>query len=744
MVKTRKMRDLVPDVEFLKYREVCLKMIQKIGNCEEAHFGLGMLYAYEANFDAALSHIKIAFEQSQLSTFHSWVAVLTVFRVNSKKKALKAKNICYGKKYLELIRKATAGVEVYWALIVLSFTGYLEIGVDIEKAEHYAAKIKAIDDYFGLLAWSEILLRDEKSREKGEILIKELVRSYPYKPEAYVKLWNFYYYTVKNYKSALETAEKTFICEVGRSSEYSVIISLNYARSLFKNSKLRSCLELLQLEYTKHSLFTVILYHYGRLCVKSKDSLFLGSAIGALEECLKTCSETRHGQIYYWLTFAYLQAEEKLEAYQCAQKGVTLLSGILDKLQCIDPSFQRTLTKKISGLQKIIKDLHIHVINIEMIETVLDDFSEFRMEECKLYCESIMNFDILESRLYQAKMWWALGNRKKAKKILYGELSCTRVKMKAYFLLMEFCKYEETGVEEMLGLSREIVKKCRSPMIPVQIWISANMAYAKCLAKHGKVQEALLVYKSLAQVQPIPFIPDMNYTRELQRCFTRDDLDNIVMRLEKKEKRYSYLSSSITDFHIQRSKLVYSRQLITTTLIGEDEEDYEKNSDRSKTVSTERTEMSDSGIIGSRAPEPLPKSRISSIPCGNSANIGFSVTSNYDFLYKIGKTCAKYDVRVPEGLLALHDYLNAHHYWTIEGIEIHEEIKVKAMFWLGMLYQKSRQYSMAGEVFHEILSMLFQLGRTKMSSEAQRLLKLNQEKCNLEENILLSDNRLLT
>ena len=93
------------------------------------------------------------------------------------------------------------------------------------------------------------------------------------------------------------------------------------------------------------------------------------------------------------------------------------------------------------------------------------------------------------------------------------------------------------------------------------------MIYAKCLVKHNKFHEALLVYKSLAQVQPIPFIPDMNYTRELQRSFTKEDLDNVVLRLENKDARYSYLKSSLTDYYIQRTKLVYSRQHTASALI---------------------------------------------------------------------------------------------------------------------------------------------------------------------------------
>ena len=40
--------------------------------------------------------------------------------------------------------------------------------------------------------------------------------------------------------------------------------------------------------------------------------------------------------------------------------------------------------------------------------------------------------------------------------------------MKAYFLLVEFYK-SEGNFEEMLNLSKEMVRKCRNPIIPVQV-----------------------------------------------------------------------------------------------------------------------------------------------------------------------------------------------------------------------------------------------------------------------------------
>jgi hypothetical protein len=98
LVKKRKMRDLIPDIEFIKYREICSDMISTLGSCSEAHFGLGKLYAHEASFDTALQHVRIAMADNKADlTYNRWHSVLNIFRVNSKKRALQAKKVAYCK-----------------------------------------------------------------------------------------------------------------------------------------------------------------------------------------------------------------------------------------------------------------------------------------------------------------------------------------------------------------------------------------------------------------------------------------------------------------------------------------------------------------------------------------------------------------------------------------------------------------------------------------------------------------------
>lgn len=54
---------------------------------------------------------------------------------------------------------------------------------------------------------------------------------------------------------------------------------------------------LLQLEYSKAPHYTSLLYLYGKYTVTSGMTEFYGSAIGALDECLRQCLPHRHQNV---------------------------------------------------------------------------------------------------------------------------------------------------------------------------------------------------------------------------------------------------------------------------------------------------------------------------------------------------------------------------------------------------------------------------------------------------------------
>mmetsp|Transcript_19037 Transcript_19037/g.19030 ORF Transcript_19037/g.19030 Transcript_19037/m.19030 type:complete len:329 (-) Transcript_19037:1005-1991(-) len=327
---------------------------------------------------------------------------MLVLNLENKAQAVDAKMLCY-----RLLKDGSKTIEVYWTLMKLALSGILNVGTEIESAEHYAVRIKEIDDYYGFLAWSEISLAKQSSRsiERGENILKEMINLAPERPEAYIMLWS-YYYNKKEYENALAICEIGFLKLTNISCDYSVLISLKYAKSLFKQGKFSSCFDLLQMEYSKFPLFMIFVYEYGKLCVKTQDPHFMGSAIGALLECLRGSSEDRYGQIYYWLSKAYLIAGEKIEAYDYMKKALSLLTTGIDKGDIAQERLSETkIAVKASELKELMRDMHGQIVNLDIISRILEgDTENCRYEECKIYCNAIRGFDKIEGDLCEAKI----------------------------------------------------------------------------------------------------------------------------------------------------------------------------------------------------------------------------------------------------------------------------------------------------------------------------------------------------
>ena len=717
ILKKKHFMDVVPDIELAKYKEVCCDMISKLSNCHEAHFGLAQILAHEGIYEQAEQHLNIALsEEKNSEIYNMWLAVIKSLNLDNKQKAITAKRLCECKRYIALIRRNYTKIELYWALMNISLYDYLIINQEIECPQHYASKIKEIDDFYGYLAWSEVYIRSQahSNQEKSENILKELIKLYPSRPEAYIKLW-YYYYSSESYGLSLSVSESAFLKLAQSSGEYTVIINLNYARSLFKMKKYRSSFELLQMMYTQYSQYSIYLYHYGRLCLKSKDSVFLGSAVGALEECLKICSEYRYGSIYYWLMIGYLMGNDKVQAYNYAKAGTKILSCIVDKFignVFQEKSYEKKIIAKLNEMKNVLKDMHIDILNMEILDKIIDNYDKNKLEEAKIHCKNIMKFDHIEGNIYIVKLMLANGEVDLALEMLQNSIMINSLTMKSFFLFVHILNQQGDNAT-IEKVCKEMMKKCKNPMIPVQIWIKTHMIYIKCLINKKEYQQAILILKSLAQVQPSPFIPDLDYTKHLQFATSKEQLIHTTEAVAKD------LLPGNDDIHnniLSRARLLCSRRNLSSIIINSSDNEPEMSSIL-ENIDTECEE------IGIRAPEPLLKARISRTPVGDAVNTGFSVSISYKFLYMIGKIAAMHNVCIEDGYYAMHDFLNIHHYWMREGIEKDEKMQVKGQYWLGVLYYLRNDFHEAVHIFQDIMSMLFQLNLEKMSKQIQKYLK---------------------
>ena len=133
------------------------------------------------------------------------------------------------------------------------------------------------------MAWAESVLRQSGDLARAIGILDELIDSSPEKPEAYVKLWSVLYHKKKDYNKALDIIERAFIKAVEHATmQYNVLISVLYAKTLYKTGKYRNCFDLLQRKYTERPIYPIYLFLYGKLCAKSEEPEFLYSGISSL------------------------------------------------------------------------------------------------------------------------------------------------------------------------------------------------------------------------------------------------------------------------------------------------------------------------------------------------------------------------------------------------------------------------------------------------------------------------------
>ncbi len=66
-----------------------------------------------------------------------------------------------------------------------------------------------------------------------------------------------------------------------------------YAKSLFKTGDTEVCFRLLQSKFAQMPHLPMLLLYFAKFVAKSNERIGFGSAIGALQECLRSCVPER-------------------------------------------------------------------------------------------------------------------------------------------------------------------------------------------------------------------------------------------------------------------------------------------------------------------------------------------------------------------------------------------------------------------------------------------------------------------
>lgn len=644
---------MIPD-----YEETSCKEIFSNPTCHEACFGLARLYCYEGKFQRALEFLNLALTYKTDLLYKKWQSILTV-KVTKQvdTEAIQTKSVlstflCCNPVHsqisvLNLLQEHPECVESLWGYMELSMKGFPEL----DHPEHYASKIKDQNPYLGYLSWSEVYFR-RNEWQKGLDILKQLIINFSNRPEAYIKLFYHYFYNVQDYEQAEGVLlEASLMVNSSEHHQYYILFSIYSAKALFKLKRIRESLDLLQRKFLENPTYPIFLYMYGKYCTKSEDYIYNGTAIGALQECIRLCDSSRYGLIYYWLAKAHTQARQHIEAYDIVKLA----------LQYLDSS---SSSKKVLELRRWMFDMQGSIQKIEEIQRILaEDLNSEGFKKCKELCAEVKDLHKLTVDVLYAEMLWKTGRHEEALKKLYAVSGISTVKMNAHFLLLKYLG-KQKNMKCMKTVACEMVVKCKNPQVPANVWVKANLIYAKVLIKNKKPGKAIMILKLLAKVlPPIPFA-NITYTKLLRRAKNLQDLTLAHSLTLDSYNTYNYgtYKNSFIDgaFEVRDFSQRFIAEEAAPLPSIMDNRFRERRADRTVSEKVnefriykkkktqdefeiENEEKKDNTLLGVQIPPREFKS--------------LTVCSDPSFLYKIGKIAAAHRVSVQDGICAINDFI---------------------------------------------------------------------------------------
>lgn len=652
LLREKHLQIIIPDFEISSCKEIFSNP-----SCHEACFGLARLYGLGGKFQRALEFLGMALSYKNDQVYKKWQSTLTVkVTKHFETEAIQPRSIFSGLlccnavrsqgSVLEMLQSYPECYESLWGYLELSMKGFAEL----DHPEHYATKIKDVNSYIGYLAWSEVYFR-RNEWQKGLDILKQLVSTYSNRPEAYIKLWYHYYYNVKDYEQADGVmCEAILMITSQEYHNYYILFCAYAAKTLFKLKRIRECLDLLQRKFIENPTYSLFLYMYGRYCAKSDDYMYNGTAIGSLQECIRLCDNGKYGFIYYWLSKAYIQGRQYIEAYETVKLA----------LQYLDPSSSR----KVVELRRWMVDIQGSMQKIEEVEKILaSDLDSEGLKKCKQICEEVKDFHKLTVDVLYSKMLWKTGRHDEALKKLYAVSGISTVKMNAHFLLLQYLG-EQNNLKCMKTIACEMVVKCKNPQVPASIWMKANILYAKILLKNKKPGKAILILKLLAKVlPPIPFV-NIAYTKLLQRANNLQDLTSAHHLILPSYNAYIYSTYKNSFKEGSLDAREFSQRLIAeeaAPMPAVIEKFKQRRSDRTvsekfhefRMYSKKRTHEDKEHEIEEKKENTLLGVQI---PAAREFK-ALSICSDPIFLYKIGKIAMENRVSIQDGVCAINDYM---------------------------------------------------------------------------------------
>ena len=622
-------KNMLPDIDFIRLTDSKVDPKSSSNKTHEDFFNLGKLHCHESNFSQAIHNFTRAKNlAAKLGKYKVWKSMAMIKSLNTFSKSKERSSSCCSTRsnlskrdfLMKIINKLVAlpqTIETLWCLMEISILGVLTIGVEIEPARFYAAKIKKANEFFGFLAWCQINLK-ESSRDV-QSLILELISNYANRPEPYYMAWQ-YFFDKKKYDRSREIAIEAFLKITSFDYEsFYILFCLNLAKSYYYTGEFINCIELLHKKYVEHPNFPVFLYALSKYCVLSEDFAYAGLAKGNLRELLRLSDNSRRPNIYYYLFKSYWLTRQFPQSFKYAFKAIEVLK-----------SGQKP--KKRSETEKKMYELQPFVQQIQKIQEKINN-RDIHQDDFKIV-DQIRDFHRPTADLLTADLHYLLENKPESISILKTMISTSRLETSAYFKLIE---YDQLNSENIF---KGLLSRAKNSQIPTQVWVKANLLYSKFMFKSCHYNKCFYVLRILAKMlPPLPFL-SLPYCLSLQTAENLQDLANSCTKINKDAVNRPNLMNLKEAIHkiSEDSPLTPS---IATAKRQKQVEGKKFKTFASLALNSERGELIDGEYLAN----------------GDLDVSSFFICSKPKFLYYIAKFSSKIGRNQAEGLLAIRDYM---------------------------------------------------------------------------------------
>ena len=345
--------------------------------------------------------------------------------------------------------------------------------------------------------------------------------------------------------------------------------------------------------------------------------------------------------------------------------------------------FEYIIRRKAKSVQNAVRENKTVDLNENTIESLISAWN------------ALIRADKINGAIMRAIIAWDVKMDKKETISVYQKiLEKYPHNMEAYFQYWEFLN--KIGDVNMLDkVSEAMLNSAQNSNVPTLEWMKAHSLRSKTLIMLSRHQEAIETLKKQVHVIPPLSIPGLSYFKDGE-IIVSDIKDNPFVQAYDENSQHS--GNEAEGIVIMRRSSSISNLIAAENSSKSDSEQHNKRSAKPVKLNDDSLDMmrfsfneSMSTITygSSKSSQKLTKKQVKE---NEHYEIeGFSVSTDVDFLFQIGKIWAESGINVDEGIRSLNDFWLILDYFHQDMDEkIYLKMKTQAKFYIGVCYYRKK------------------------------------------------------